>query len=359
MKKILSILALSGGIFFYANAQNQTKMETVFEDNTYQLTGVAVSKSGRVFTNYPRWAGPYQYAVVEILKDGTKKPFPNEEWNTWDVEKGGDKQHHFIGVQAVVADNEDNLWVVDPGYAKNADGEDKGQKLVKISLKNNQVERIYPLSSVTSAKSYMNDTRIDTKQQIAYITNSSEGGIVIVDLKLGNVRQVLKGNPVMLADTTYSMKRNGKELLSNGKPFRVHSDGIALSPDKKYLYFKTLTDDKLFRAATADLNNTSLSEKQLADKVEFLGHFTTTDGMETDSKGNLYLGDLEKRRIVRISPELKMTEIVSPNEELAWPDSYQITADGWMYVSCSRIDEEGRFGNERKGAYKIIRIKID
>lgn len=353
MKNYIIIILLA-----YANFANAQSFETVFEDNTYQLTGVAVSKSGRVFTNYPRWHEPYRYALVEVGKNNEVKPFPNAEWNTWDVAKGGDKNTHFLGVQAVVIDDKDVMWVVDAGYARNAEGDNKGQKLVKINLRKNEVEKIYPLYPTLSVNSYANDIRIDTKKQLAYLTNSGEGGIIIVDLKSGNVRQVLLATEVTEADPNYIMQRNGKDLLSNGKPFIVHSDGIALHPDGTQLYFKSLTDNRLYRVPTRALNDKTLSDTQILSQVEFLGTFTTTDGMAFDKKGNLYLGDLEQRKIIRLTPDFK-TEIVLPNNEaLAWPDSYHISKDGLLYISLSRIDEESRFGNERKGPYKIIRTKI-
>ncbi|MGJ5641391.1 SMP-30/gluconolactonase/LRE family protein [Formosa sp. S-31] len=357
MKKYISFI-----IYVFTIFSNAQSTETIFEDNTYQLTGVAVSKSGRVFTNYPRWSTTYKHALVEIGKNNTVKPFPNKAWNEWDVEKGGDKQNHFLCVQAVVIDDQNTMWIVDAGYAKNADGNDKGQKLVKINLKSNKVERVYPLYPTLSARSYANDIRIDTKKQIAYLTNSGEGGIVIVNLKSGNMRQVLLGSNVTKADTSYIMKRNGQDLLSHGKPFHVHSDGIALNPDASQLYFKSLTDTKLFRIATTDLNNPTLTENELLQKVEFLGHFTTTDGMAFDKKGNLYLGDLEKRALIRITPSLETETVLPANEDLAWPDSYHVSTNGWLYISLSRIDEEPRFHNGeafRKGPYKIIKLKIN
>lgn len=341
------------------SAQEYPALTTVFEDSTYQLTGVAVSKSGRLFTNYPRWAPPYKYALVEVTGAHSSKPFPDANWNAWDGT--GNKMQHFLCVQAVVIDNKDNMWVVDAGSTKPSVDNDKGQKLVKINLKNNQVERVYPLASATDGNSYMNDTRIDTKKQIAYITNSNEGGIVVVDLVSGQVRQVLHAANVTKADTNYTVHRNGVVLQRENKSFHVQSDGVALSYDGSQLYFKSLTDDWLYRVATKDLNNTSLSEDALEHKVATLGRFTTTDGMTIDADNNLYLGDLEKRRLVRITPSLKMTDVVAPNEALAWPDSYHLTKDGWLYISCSRIDEQPAFHNgvnQRKGPYRIYKLKI-
>lgn len=347
-------------LFLLAPATAQTTVETVFTDSTFQLTGVAVSKSNRVFTNYPRWSTTYKYALVEVGANNTVTPYPNAAWNTWDVEKGGDKMGHFLCVQAVVIDDENTMWVVDAGYEHNAAGNDKGQKLVKINLKNNSVARVYPLHPATSAKSYANDVRVDTKKKIAYLTNSNEGGIIIVDLVSGQVRQVLRATSVTTA-AEYSFTRNGEVLLRNGTPFRVHSDGIALSADAEQLYFKALTDDRLFKVATKDLNDTTLRDEALLQKVNFLGNFTTTDGMLCDGEGNLYLGDLERRRLVRLTPALKMEEIIAPDEELAWPDSYHMASDGWLYISLSRIDEQAEFHNgqsQRKGAYQIVKVKV-
>lgn len=362
MKQYIAALILFMNVSVYIDAQNIEELQTVFSDSTYQLTGVAVSQSGRVFTNYPRWSGPYRYALVEVGGNNTVKAYPDNEWNKWNIETGGDKEKHFLCVQAVVIDLDDNMWVIDAGYAKNAEGDDKGQKLVKINLNTNAVEKVFPMNHIAGAGSYLNDMRIDTEQQIGYITNSSEGGIVIVDLTTGQGRQVLLNREVVKADTSYIMVRNGKKLLSNGKPFRVHSDGIALSPDNSTLYFKSLTDDKLYRIATKYLNDTSLNDDQLVSNVECLSRYTTTDGMAFDQKGNLYLGDLELRRIIRLTPDLRVEEVIPQNEALAWPDSYHITQDDWLYISCSRIDEEARFHDgtsKREGDYLIYKVKID
>lgn len=345
------------------NAQIRTKqseLETVFEDTEKQLTGVAVSAAGRVFTNYPRWSPPYQYALVEVKGLQEAVPFPDVAWNTWTG--SGDKMKHFLCVQAVVMDDQDYMWVVDAGYSADKTEEDKGQKLVKIDLKTNKVARVYPLATTVGAKSYLNDTRVDTRQQIAYITNSDEGGIVIVDLKSGAARQVLYKSKVTTANPHYTMHRLGKPLLRDGAPFQVHSDGIALSQDGSILYFKSLTDNDLYQITTADLNDKSLAAEELEARVKWLGKFTTTDGMTIDRQGNLYLGDLEERKIIRIGKDLKSETILPPNEDLAWPDSYQLTADGWLYISCSRIDEQPKFHagkSQRKGPYKIVKVKIN
>lgn len=46
-----------------------------------------------------------------------------------------------------------------------------------------------------------------------------------------------------------------------------------------------------------------------------------------DQAGNLYLGDLQKSSIVKISPELKMSTLIQ-DDRLIWPDSYSVSKDG-------------------------------
>src|SRR5689334_15149106 len=75
----------------------------VYSNNDFQITGVSVSKTGRMFVNFPHWSDHYFNAVVEVAKDGTAKPFPDETWNRWDSKPNAGKQ--FVCVQSVVVDD--------------------------------------------------------------------------------------------------------------------------------------------------------------------------------------------------------------------------------------------------------------
>src|SRR3954454_11594841 len=78
---LLHLMNLTRKICFMGKETSQLELQ--FYDDTYQLTGVAISKQGRLFTNYPLWPGPHKYALVEVLENNEVKPFPNEEMNTW------------------------------------------------------------------------------------------------------------------------------------------------------------------------------------------------------------------------------------------------------------------------------------
>ena len=135
---------------------------------------------------------------------------------------------------------------------------------------------------------------------------------------------VLKGAPPTQTDPAYHFVIGGREVAPGGKPLKVNSDGIALSPDQEWLFFKPLTDDKLYKIKTADLRNAKLTEADLVKAVVDLGHVSITDGMEFDKKGNLYFGDMEHNTIVKITPDLKKTVLVE-DSRLLWPDSYAVS----------------------------------
>jgi sugar lactone lactonase YvrE len=354
---LLSIGITTLSIAAQAQSASKPQLELVFADNTYQLTGVAVSAKGRLFTNYPLWSDVYKYALVEI-KEKKPVPFPNESMNSWkEGQPGKDK---WVCVQAVYVDDQDFMWVVDPASPKMNKVYQQSHKLVKFNLDKNTIERSYTFVGVADEKSYINDVRVDTKLQYAYMTNSGTGGIVVVDLKSGKARQLLQAHYSVRADPNFKFIIDGKELTKENVPVKMHSDGIALSPDGMWLYYKPLSDDKLYRVKTEDLRNESLDAQQLAGKVQDLGKFVTTDGMTFDAAGNLYLGDLQKSAIVKITPDLKMSTLIQ-DDRLIWPDSYSVSKDGYLYVSCSQIQKQPDYNqgqNKRTSPYTIYRIKL-
>lgn len=339
----------------------EAKLVPVFKDNLSQFTGVAVSKTGRLFVNYPRWQGPHDLDVVEVQSNGIAIPFPNRDWNTWQKDETGSNK--WVCVQAVYVDDEDNLWVVDPAAPEMESVQGNGAKLVRIDLKSNLVTRIYNFTELAGKNSYLNDVRVDTVSNIAYLTESKEGGIVVLDTVSGNARMVLRKASSVISDPNHKLIIGGGELQRNGKPMKVNSDGIALSPDRQWLYFKPLSDLKLYRIRTADLRDALATGADVSPKVQDLGaNFTTSDGMIFDRKGNLYLSDMEHDAIVQVTPAFKLQVIAHDNKRLLWPDSFAWSPDGWLYVSCSQIQNmpwshNGR--STRNTPYQIFKLKIE
>jgi sugar lactone lactonase YvrE len=340
----------------------------VFKDDTFQLTGVAITPEGRLFTNYPLWSDIYKYAVVETGHENNKnktesdwlakQPYPNLYMNSW--KPGDNGKDKWVCVQAVVADDQNYLWVIDPAAPKMEAVYQNSHKLVKINLATDAIEKTYFFEGVADAKSYINDVRIDNQRQYAYLTNSNEGGIVVVNLATGKAKQVLQDHYSTKSDPNFKFIIDGHELMKNGQPVKINSDGIALTPDGDWLYYKPLTDDKLYRIRTEFLRNDTISSAALGAKVEDLGHFATTDGMIFDRKGNLYIGDLQNYAIKQITPDHKIHTLIV-DDRLIWPDSYSISKDGYLYISCSQIQKQPEYNNgvnKRTSPYTIYKLKL-
>src|SRR5436309_13796913 len=216
-----------------------------------QLTGVGVSiKSGRIFVNFPYWSDDHSISVTEIV-NGQPKAFLNDEWNT-----PGPAGSHFVCVQSVVVDDQDNLWILDPAAPKMQEIVKGGPKLVKVDLTTNNVVQKIPFGEdVAPAKSYLNDVRIDTANGKAFITDSGKGAIIVVDLASGKSQRLLDDHKSTKPESGVKLVVDGKELVDQQKksPPEIASDGIALDAKNGYLYYHALTGHTLYRIKTSYL----------------------------------------------------------------------------------------------------------
>ena len=319
-----------------------------------QWTGVAVSREGRIFVNYPLWKGnSIPFSVAELKHNSLVKPYPDEGWNTWNPEMSSTPEH-FICVQSVYVDDKDYLWVLDPANPRFEGVLPGAAKLVKIDLKTDEiVQKYYFDDKIAPKDSYLNDVRIDTGNDFAYITDSGMGAIVVLNLKTGESRRLLANHPsVKSEDITLSFKGK-KWLRPDGSKPKVHSDGIALSPDGVYLYYQALTGRHLYRIKTEYLRNPDFTIEEVADAVERAGRTGSADGIMFGPNGKLYLSSIEHYAIKTFDPVTRKLKTAVRDPRIVWPDSFACGADGFMYFTTSRINE----GNKPTGAYRIFKIK--
>jgi sugar lactone lactonase YvrE len=335
---------------------------TVFQDDTYQLTGVTVSRTGRIFVNYPRWSDKHLNALVEVLPGGSVKPYPDESWNRWD-NKSETAGKHFVCVQSVVVDDTDTLWVVDPAAPMMGPVVRGGPKLVQIDLKTNTVQRVLPFGpEVAPEKSYLNDVRVDTKRKTAYLTDSGMGAIIVVDLASGKAHRALDGHPSVKAEPDVKIEIDGKPVVDDqGKTPMINSDGIALSPDGEYLYYQALTSQSLYRVKTDALRDAA-NPANAASAVEKVATTFPADGIWMDAEWRLYLSDLKDNAVVRLMPQknAKTKELLVTDPRLQWPDTFSEGPDGMIYITASHINESPRFNkgrSARSSTYGVFKFK--
>lgn len=331
-----------------------------------QLTGVAVSRSGRVFVNFPRWEGTggrYELAVAEVASDGSLKPYPSADWNALAAGQtpSDAASPQWVCVQSVHVDADDRLWILDPASPNFAGvlREHGGPKLVEVDLKTDTVQRVITFNEAVAPRdSYLNDVRVDTNTDTAYITDSGLGAIIVVDLQSGLVRRRLADHPSTKADPNYIVTIDGREVRfaggpNAGKPLIVHSDGLALdlrSPTDGggYLYWQALTGNKLYRAPLYLLRDERATGFEIEKSVQFVGRTVVTDGMECDAAGNLYFSALERSEVVVRNPAGGLHTLVA-DPRLAWPDSFAIRPTSFrstLYVTTSQIHRAAWFVGE-------------
>jgi sugar lactone lactonase YvrE len=332
MKDLFSklIITFLFTLFLFTNnthhCQSNNFQLTEIAYSEYKWTGVAVSQEGRIFVNFPRWS-TIPYSVCELL-DSQLVKYPNDEWNTWTGSTP--PENHFVCVQSVYIDDEDFLWILDPA---NIGGNvvEGGAKLLKVNLETDSIiQIIYFDSSIASGGSYLNDVRVDTDRDFAYITDSGIGAIIVVDLVSGMSRKLL--------DLHYSTKAEFTTLVINGQTinFEIHSDGLALSSDRNYLYYKALTANSLYRIETEKLRDTTLTNNEVENAVEYVLETLPCDAIEFHPDGNLFFTAIEENAIYYLTPALEF-EIAITDSRLKWPDSFSITSNGEIYVTTSRI----------------------
>jgi sugar lactone lactonase YvrE len=332
-------------------------------------TGVTVSKNNRIFVNFPKWGDQVDYTVAEV-KNGQTVAYPSAEMNTF---KGSEKEEDkLVSVQSVVVDARDRLWILDTGAPKMGPTTYGGPKLIGVDLNTNQVIKkiVFP-REVALATTYLNDVRFDLKrgsQGTAYITDSSgqTPGIIVVDLASGKSWRRLANHPSVKPDPNFVPVVEGELFanVENGKAvtrMKVGSDGIAISPDGKTLYYCPLSSRHLYSVSTDALGDQSKKDNDVAATVKDLGEKGgASDGLESDAQGRVYLSDYEHNAIHRRALNGAIETLVH-DPRVLWPDTMSLASDGYLYFTANQLERQPQFHGKdlRQRPYVLFRVKVD
>ncbi|KAK0264648.1 hypothetical protein LTR35_017296 [Friedmanniomyces endolithicus] len=325
-------------------------------------TGIAISASGRLFSNYlgaldknDTYApGNGRYTIAELVSNTTESPYPSAAINsppggainyTTYPPSGAGYSNYFIGSQSIVIDALDRAWVLDTVSYYLV------QRLPHFESLANPAT---PLSKVAYPDSYLNDVRFDLRKNVtasgkgvAYITDSSvEGrnGIIIVDLGTGESWRHLDGHPSVRPEQQYLSFQWGVPLYANnaGKPFGYNSfgaDGISLSADGESLFWKAVGSRYLFSIPTARLrDNSATSEVMAQGAITNHGQTGQSDGFEVDSSGFIYHGNMEQNAIGFFNPANGTDQIYVRDPLINWVDTFSTGTDGYLYFTVNQLD---------------------
>jgi sugar lactone lactonase YvrE len=326
----------------------------------FRLVGIGVSKTGRVFATAPSARARGGLSMVEVdTRTGQLRPYPDAAWNQIRPEADGKPEWGLV--QALWDDANDHLWALDTGVAR---GDSPiPPKLVEFDLRTDRPIRVYTFEGVVTIKDALNDVRIDVPHRTAYLTAAgNNGGIVVLDLASGRSRLVLAGDRSAVADPEQHLMIGGKEAKRpDGSPVVIQTDGVALSPEARWLYYRPLTDHNYWRVPTAALRDASLSEEALSRQVQYLGAAALSGGLIMDKAGTLFAGDVEHATVVALTvhgDHMTSRVFVSAPGRPAWADGFAISG-GDLYISDSHLDEIA-FRNHLplSGPYTIFKVKL-
>jgi sugar lactone lactonase YvrE len=349
-----------------SSAPRLPRLETVatFGDD-FRLVGIGVSRHGRVFATAPASVNRSRYSMVEVdLSTGALTPFPDESWNVYKPDQDGTQQ--WISVQALWVDEQDHLWALDSSLPS-VDQSRQPPKLIEFDLATRKIVRQFDYGKVVTPKDSINDIRVDLKHGYAFLSNAgNQGGVVVTNLQSGESRLLLAGDRSSVADPDEHLMFGDRIARKiDGGVLVLQTDGIALSPDRQWLYARPLTDHHYWRIPTAALIDTSLSAQQLSQQVQSLGDGALTGGLIMSGAGELYGGDLEKRTVVAFDvvehngkPALIEKTFVAPHPQLSWADGFAIQ-NGYLYIADSHLHELNfSNGYPREGKFAIFRVRL-
>jgi sugar lactone lactonase YvrE len=331
--------------------------EVVAEIHDSMPTGLTVSDEGRVFLSFPRWGDEVPYTVAEIV-DGEPVAFPSAAINEWSPEKSSDQ---LISVQSVVVDPDGHLWLLDTGAPSFAPYVPGGPKLVRVDLSSNEIDRVIRIDDAAmTPTTYLNDVRFDLSRGdggYAYVTDSQPtGALIVVDLATGESWDRLRGHATTRAEDGFRAVVQG--LVH--EQYRVGADGIAISTTGDRLFYCPLSSRRLYSVDTAALRDRQLPDDRLAETVLDHGDKGASDGLETDTAGNLYATAYEHSAVLRRSVTGEWSTVLH-GPKLLWPDTLAVAADGHLYVSVNQLPRTPLFNgdvDDRIPPYLIIRVDV-
>lgn len=290
---------------------------------------IAVTPNGRLIISQHPIYRP-ETRVIELLPDGSVRPFPNEEW-------AGPRNEEGIGLDGVLgiqATGNGIVWMLDNGRGSS--------RLVAWDTNKDELHKIIDVGPPARARrSFFNDIAVDPVHRSIFISDASAKtpAIVVVSLDSGNARRVLEQHPSVVAkpiamqigDKTYAVDKDGKPVASVGV------DGITIDPQSEWVYYGASQDTDLWRVRAADLVDETLTDAELAGRIERYGERPVCDGITIDSAGNVYITDITNFAVGVVDRAGEYRVLYRDEQRLSWPDGMAFGPDGYVYVVSNQL----------------------
>lgn len=335
------------GVITFATASigqhfTEVRLETVAE-LPYRPTGIVVTGDGRVIVSMPfsNYTDPNTFvAALAIIGNGPPQPYPDARWNRKPSDHpGADPQTLFLNVQSHTMDESGIIWVLDRGRPLGGVLVPGGAKIVGIDSATDQVTNVTPFDDALARGNFLNDLRVDGERQIAYVTDTANGGVIVVDLKSGAARRALESGFVAFAEETPISQGVVIDGTRRNSVPRT-ADGIALSADRETLFLQShpWVGRRLYSVPTAVLRDQDILPTEVREHVRSLGSAVFSDGIQTDAQDRLYFTDYEHEAIIRREVDGTLT-VLAQDPRISWPDAIDFGPDGSLYFTVAKFHQ--------------------
>lgn len=344
--------------------------EKAYEDNqVYKkvlMQGVKVDSAGTLYASTARWGGPEVPATLSKLvqKEGKWKlqPFPNAEMNRIDNPNG------LKAVLGFEIDRNDVMWILDQGHVAGAENAPGDAKLIAWDLKTNRELQRYTFSHAEADTkcSFLNDVAVDNDTGFVYITDSGifcdplKGGLIVYNANTRQARRLLTADPYT-NDEAFTFQIHGRNVLKNS-PMRTGADGIALSGDKRTLYWTNLTGNRLLSLPTNLLRDFTTPESTIRAAVKVENTLpSNTDGMTSDRDNNVIMTALQGNGLNIRDAATGTVRPYFVSNDISWPDTVAWGPNGSLYFISNHlhlyVDGDMNFDNPPVPNFRIYRLE--
>ena len=344
-----ALLALASALLLAAPVAHAAPALVPVVTSNLVLNGVTATKAGELFITYARQDKAHGIEVGRLVNNAPVA-FPNDSWNAW--APGRDGHNVFVWANALRIGPDGMLWVVDAG----APGPGKAQvpggaKVVRLDPQTGEVKAIFPMDGAITPMSYVDDIRFNGDH--AYLTDAGKpGGVIVLDLRSGQVRRVLDNDPSTVAQKAQTA--DGRALVdAQGRPVGFNADQLEVSPDGRWFYYQPATGP-FYRIETRYLDDPALKDADIHAHVQLWARTGATGGTAMDASGVMYVSDLNRDAILRITPDGAITTLVQ-DPRLVWVDAMWIDDHGALLAPAAQLDRTpGLNGGRDTVQYPVV-----
>ena len=302
--------------------------------------GIAVADDDRKFVLFPHNEGDAGTRVGELLANGTVRPYPNRDWNSW---RPGDPaaSRKIVRANSLRFGPDGLLWVIDTGTPKtDAAPVPGGPKLLAFNIATGRLAKQIALDPYAKPKSFLDDLRFHGSW--IYVTDAGAPALIVYDQQTGRGRRVLEG------DSTCTVRRpmvgEGRPMRKpTGEPVQIHADQHEVSPDGKYYYYQTAAGP-MYRLETKYLDDPALPAAELARKPTYFFNSPTCGGTCMDAAGTIYVCDAEQKRILKVTPAGQSSTLVQ-DPRLVWADALWLDHAGTLWIPAPQMNRTAGFNH--------------